>query len=162
MIEELVWTVYCCGVARRRYSEVHDIMRRLSMRNKHRKSETVSDSDSEENGGNVDNDKNETQKAAAGRSNHNVVSDIVADTTMRKSAVKRRSRGSVQQKQSTAHADDGDEVKDESSTAEEPKERENGEKTAMKPSPNKRKKKEDQKASTSTREQSGEDNEYEV
>ncbi|XP_032664955.1 probable chromo domain-containing protein LHP1 isoform X3 [Odontomachus brunneus] len=137
------------------YSGVRGTMRRLSMRNKRRKSETMSGSESEENGGNVDNGKDETQKtAAAGRNNHNATSETATSPAMRKSAMKRRSRGTAQQK----HADNSGDVKDE--LKEELEERENGEKT--KPSPNKRKRKEDQKASTSAREETGEENEYEV
>lgn len=141
------------------YSGVRGTMRRLSMRNKRRKSETMSGSESEENGGNVDNGKDETQKtAAAGRNNHNATSETATSTAMRKSAMKRRSRGTAQQK----HADDSADLKDELAVKDELEERENGEKTTTKPSPNKRKRKEDQKASTSAREEAGEENEYEV
>ncbi|EFN79054.1 Chromobox protein-like protein 5 [Harpegnathos saltator] len=132
------------------------------MRNKRKKSETISSSESEENGGNVDNGKDETQKTAD-RNNHNSASETSVNTAMRKSTPKRRSRGSMQQKQSAAHADDGDEVKDELVVTDEQEEQENGEKTAVKPSPSKRKRKEDQKASTSARgEDSGGNDEYEV
>lgn len=131
-------------------------MRRLSMKNKRRKSESASDSESEENGGAraaTDNAGNgETQ---AGRNNNLPAT--------RKSASKRRSlRGAPVQK-SPAHADDSVETDD---SALEEKERENGEKSTPQrssQSPNKRRRKEDQKASTSAREdKSGGEDEYEV
>ncbi|XP_072748513.1 uncharacterized protein [Anoplolepis gracilipes] len=127
-------------------------MRRLSMKNKRRKSETTSDSESEENGGaragTDDADNGETQ---AGRNNNL--------SATRKGPSKRRSlRGS------SAHADDSLETDD--SALEPEKERENGENSAtggQKSSPNKRRRKEEQKASTSV-DKSGiaEDLEYEV
>lgn len=120
-------------------------MRRLSMKNKRRKSETASDSESEKNGGAriaTDNDEN----------------DDALITRM--SASKRRSsRSAPAQKPATgnAEADDAD-VKDDSTATE--KEQTNGEKTAGQKPTSKRRKKEDQKASTSA--DISPDNEYEV
>lgn len=136
-------------------------MRRLSMKNKRRKSESASNSESEENGGArtaIDNAGNgETQ---AGRNNNL--------SATRKSASKRRSLRGAPVHKSSAHADDSVETDD--STLEPEKERENGEKSAAatpqrsSQSPNKRRRKEDQKASTSARDadQSDVENEYEV
>jgi len=129
-------------------------MRRLGMKNKHRKSETASDSESEENvGARASSDNGETQ---TGRNNN-----------AQKSTTKRRSsRGASVQKPAT-HTDDGAEAVDAvaSTAVERPEERENGEKMAagQKPSPNKRRKKEDQRASTSARDKPEDvENEYEV
>lgn len=113
------------------------------MKNKRRKSETASDSESEKNGGArvaTDNDENDAH-------------------TTRKSASKRRSaRGAPVQKLTTGNGDtDNPNVKDGSIDAE--KEQTNGEK---KPSSNKRKKKDDPKASTSAQEKSPDNDEYEV
>ncbi|KYQ56071.1 Chromobox protein like protein 5 [Trachymyrmex zeteki] len=123
-------------------------MRRLGMKNKHRKSEAVSDSEPEENvDARAGNDDDETQ---AGKNN-----------SSQKSATKRRSaRGASVPKPAVNTNDDADSDNDDS-TAIEPKERENGEK---KPLPNKRRKKENQRASTSARDLKPEDvgSEYEV
>ncbi|KYM98068.1 PREDICTED: chromobox protein homolog 5-like [Cyphomyrmex costatus] len=126
-------------------------MRRLGMKNKHRKSELASDSEPEENVDARADDDDETQ---AGKTNN-----------ARKTTTKRRSaRGASVQKQAAVLYTNDDADSDDS-TAVEPKERENGEKSAadQRPLPNKRRKKEEQKASTSAREKS-EDvaNEYEV
>ncbi|XP_029173371.1 chromobox protein homolog 1-like [Nylanderia fulva] len=115
-------------------------MRRLSMKNKRRKSETSpSDSESEENGGaRASTDNGETQ---TGRNNNSAT---------RKGASKRRSlRGAAVQK-SPANADDS--VETDESVAE--PERENGERAG------KRRRREDQKASTSL--DKSEEDEYEV
>lgn len=118
------------------------------MKNKHRKSEAVSDSEPEENvDARAGNDDDETQ---AGKNN-----------SSQKSATKRRSaRGASVPKPAVNTNDDADSDNDDS-TAIEPKERENGEK---KPLPNKRRKKENQRASTSARDLKPEDvgSEYEV
>lgn len=131
-------------------------MRRLGMRNKHRKSATVSDSESEENGGaRAGNDNGETQ---AGKNHNNA----------QKSATKRRSsRGASVQKPAAQSDSDAETASDTvASPTVEPKERENGEKTVtgQKSSPNKRRKKEDHRASTSARDkdENAEENEYEV
>ncbi|KYN38865.1 Chromobox protein like protein 5 [Trachymyrmex septentrionalis] len=123
-------------------------MRRLGMKNKHRKSELASDSEPEENvdarAASDDDNDDETQ---AGKTKNN---------SAQKSATKRRSsRGTSVQKPATSSNDD---VNSDDSTVE-PKERENGEK---KQSPNKRRKKEDQRASTSARDKLDAENEYEV
>lgn len=118
-------------------------MRRLSMKNKRRKSEAASDSESEKNGGARATDNDETDDAHV----------------TRKSASKRRSsRGAPVQKSATGdeNFDDVD-IIDDPLTAE--KEQTNGEK---KPSSNKRRKKDDPKASTSARDDSPNSNEYEV
>ncbi|XP_012233528.1 chromobox protein homolog 1 [Linepithema humile] len=119
-------------------------MRRLSMKNKHRKSETASDSESEKNGGaRIATDSDENDDALV----------------TRKSASKRRSsRGASAQKPATENAEADDGNKDDSAAE---KEQTNGEKTAGQKLSNKRRKKEDQKASTSARDKSP-DNEYEV
>ncbi|XP_070151400.1 chromobox protein homolog 5 [Polyergus mexicanus] len=129
-------------------------MRRLSMKNKRRKSETTSESESEENGGT----RTATENAGNGETQAGRNNNLSA---MRKGASKKRSlRGAPVQK-STAHTDDS--VATDDSEAEE---RENGEKSAagQKSSPNKRRRREDQKASTSAREvdKSDVDIEYEV
>lgn len=124
-------------------------MRRLGMKNKRRKSE--SDSELEENVGaraaSDDADNGETQ---AGRNNNSA----------RRSATKRRSSRGASEKKPAANADDGSEAADTGTV--EAGERENGEKIGgQRPSPNKRRKKED-RASTSAREKSGNEDEYEV
>lgn len=122
-------------------------MRRLGMKNKRGKSETASDSESEENvGARAASDNAETQ--AAGR-----------NSNAQKSAAKRRSsRGASRVQKPAAYDDDDDAEMD----AAEPEERENGEKIAgQKPTPNKRRKK-DQRASTSARDKPELENEYEV
>ncbi|XP_070513593.1 chromobox protein homolog 1 isoform X2 [Cardiocondyla obscurior] len=113
-------------------------MRRLSMKNKRRKSE-ASDSESEENGG--ARASNQTRNS---KSNHNT-----------KSPTKRRSsRGTLLHKP-VAYAESNNASYSES------EERENGEKVSQK-SPNKRRKKENQRASTSARDELDNDCEYEV
>ncbi|XP_011697020.1 PREDICTED: probable chromo domain-containing protein LHP1 [Wasmannia auropunctata] len=128
-------------------------MRRLGMKNKHKKSDTASDSGSEENvGARAGSDNGETQ---AGRNNNNA----------QKSATKRRSsRGVSSVQKSAAHTDDDAETPDAGDPAAvDSEKRENGEKMAGKPPPSKRKRKEDQRASTSARDQSVNlENEYEV
>jgi len=118
------------------------------MKNKHRKSETTSDSEEENVGARAANDNAGNSEAQTGRTNNNA----------QKSATKRRSsRGASGQRPVTNDDDDADDT----AVSAEPEERENGEKTAdQKPSPNKRRKKEDQRASTSARDKS--DDEYEV
>lgn len=126
-------------------------MRRLSMKNKHRKSETMaSDSESEENvGARASSDNGDTTQV--GKNNNNAP----------KSATKRRSSRGVLK---PASADNDVETDTVASTAAEPEERENGEKMAggQKQSPNKRRKKEDQRASTSAHDKSELEDEYEV
>jgi len=121
-------------------------LRRLGMKNKHRKSETVSNSEPEEDvGARAANDNAGNGETQTGRTNNNA----------QKSAMKRRSsRGAPGQRPVT-----NDDAEDTAVFAE-PEERENGERTGQKPSPNKRRKKEDQKASISARDKS--DDEYEV
>ncbi|XP_029663832.1 chromobox protein homolog 3-like [Formica exsecta] len=130
-------------------------MRRLSMKNKRRKSETTSNSESEENGGT----RAATENAGNGETQAGRNNNLSA---MNRGASKRRSLRGAQMQKSTAHADDS--VATDGSEAE--KERENGEKSAagQKSSPNKRRRTENQKASTSAREvdKSGADIEYEV
>lgn len=133
-------------------------MRRLSMKSKRTKTE-MSNSESEENGDDIDNGNDEATSIIT-KNNNDASSESAADAApaTRKTALKRRSRGATQKP--AAHADYGAEVTVESMESEQ---RENGEKAIMKPSPNKRKKKEDQKASTSTRDKNAVDeNEYEV
>jgi len=127
-------------------------MRRLGMKNKHKKSDTASDSEPEENvGARAATDNGETQ---TGRNNNNA----------QKSATKRRSSRGASLQKSTAQTDDSTENEETGVTSEvDPKERENGERAAgQKPSPNKRRKKEDQRASTSARDEPEVENEYEV
>ncbi|KAG5342123.1 CBX5 protein, partial [Acromyrmex charruanus] len=126
-------------------------MRRLGMKNKHRKSELASDSEPEENvdarAASDDNDNDDETQAGKTKNN-----------SAQKSATKRRSsRGALVQKPAASSNDDVN--SDNDSATIEPKERENGEK---KQSPNKRRKKEDQRASTSARDKLDADNEYEV
>ncbi|KYN27296.1 PREDICTED: heterochromatin protein 1-like [Trachymyrmex cornetzi] len=126
-------------------------MRRLGMKNKHRKSELASDSEPEENvdarAASGDETDDETQ---AGKAKNNIA---------QKSSTKRRSsRGTSLQKPTASSNDDVD--SDNDSMKVEPKERENGEK---KQSTNKRRKKEDQRASTSARDKlENAESEYEV
>lgn len=125
------------------------------MKNKRRKSETTSDSESEKNGGT----RAATENAGNGETQAGRNNNLSA---MGRGASKRRSLRGAPVLKSTAHADDS--VATDGSEAE--KERENGEKSAagQKSSPNKRRRREDQKASTSAREvdKSGVDIEYEV
>ncbi|XP_024869875.1 chromobox protein homolog 3-like [Temnothorax curvispinosus] len=123
-------------------------MRRLGMKNKRRKSETASDSEAEENvGARASSDNGETQ---TGRNNNNA----------QKSATKRRSSRGASLQKPVAQADNDAETADAVNAASaEPEERENGEK---KQPPNKRRKKEDPRASTSARDKSGPEDEYEV
>ncbi|XP_050459755.1 chromobox protein homolog 1-like isoform X1 [Cataglyphis hispanica] len=128
-------------------------MRRLSMKNKRRKSETTSESETEENGGTRAASENAGNGDTQTGRNNNL-------SATRRGASKRRSlRGALGQKPA-AHADDS--VATDDSDVE--KERENGEKSAagQKSSPNKRRRKEDQKASTSAREVDKSGVEYEV
>lgn len=123
------------------------------MKNKRRKSETMSDSEMEENGGTRAASENAGNGDTQTGRNNNL-------SAMHKDASKRRSlRGAPVQKPA-AHADDS--VATDGSEVE--KERENGEKSAagQKSSPNKRRRREDQKASTSAREVDKSSVEYEV
>ncbi|XP_025993060.1 chromobox protein homolog 5 [Solenopsis invicta] len=124
-------------------------MRRLGMKNKQRKSEAASDNELEENGARAASDTgNETQ---AGKNNNSA----------RRSATKRRSARGASLQKSVAHTDDAAEAANTEETAEE--RGENGEKASSpKSSPNKRRKKEDSGASTSARDKSEQDDEYEV
>ncbi|KAL6425574.1 hypothetical protein ACFW04_009609 [Cataglyphis niger] len=128
-------------------------MRRLSMKNKRRKSETTSESETEENGGTRAASENAGNGDTQTGRNNNL-------SATRRGASKRRSlRGALVQKPA-AHADDSVATDD----SEVEKERENGEKSAagQKSSPNKRRRREDQKASTSAREVDKSGVEYEV
>ncbi|XP_077278870.1 uncharacterized protein LOC143906574 [Temnothorax americanus] len=145
-------------------------MRRLSMKNKRRKSETTSDSEAEENvGARASSDNGESQ---TGRNNNNAQKSATKRRSSRGASLQkpmaqadddaetaRSSRGASLQKP-MAQADDDAETADAVDAASaEPEERENGEK---KQSPNKRRKKEDPRASTSARDKSGPEDEYEV
>ncbi|XP_011866443.1 PREDICTED: chromobox protein homolog 5-like [Vollenhovia emeryi] len=124
-------------------------MRRLSMKNKHRKSETASDSESEENVG---------ARALGGDAAGNGEMQAGRNNNAQKSATKRRSSRGASLHKPAAQADGDDEDLD----AVESEEWENGEKTTagQKSHQSKRRKKEDQQASTSARDKS--DEEYEV
>lgn len=125
-------------------------MRRLGMKNKHRKSEMTSDSESEENvGARAASDNAGNDETQAGRNNN-----------AQKSATKRRSSRGASVQKPAAQSDDGAEMDTEAIESEE---RENGEKvTAGQKSPLNKRRKKDQRASTSARDKSRSENEYEV
>lgn len=140
-------------------------MRRLGMKNKRRKSDTMSDSETEEHGGNdidetstTGNKGNSDASSGENASTTAVVGAGSSPATRKSAAMKKRPRGSAAQHKSEARdaASENDDD-DDDETADEP-ERENG-----KVPSNKRRKKET-KASTSARDKktTNEDNEYEV
>ncbi|XP_076622268.1 uncharacterized protein LOC143342362 [Colletes latitarsis] len=125
-------------------------MRRLSMKSKRRKSETMSDNSSEENGVSRTTTADENDEMKKGKEGE------IADTPRKTTAKKRQSRS----RHSLKAATEDSAMKPDEDTEAMDSEEEN--KNAGKGGAGKRFKKEDQKASTSIKQQGNEEKEYEV